>query len=197
MVVLPAAGVNMKAINWTVLTTVCILTSACMTQNTNGGNDSDHEKYKYCDIVLQKTEITEKEWVLNLLAKGYKLYSGMGYYKVYNISLQWGQSWQRCEDDGTHLLIINSEAEANVAREIVAAYPSVHAFHIGFHDFFLEGQYVTVHGQSLKAAGYSKWGSGQPDNYGDRENCGAMRRSATLADINCSYTYWFICERER
>uniref|UniRef100_A0A1V1FT38 Putative LPSBP4 n=1 Tax=Reticulitermes speratus TaxID=60591 RepID=A0A1V1FT38_9NEOP len=187
----------MKASNWTLLTALGILTSACVLHSTNDGNDSDHRSDKYCDIVLQKTEVTEKECVLNLLAKGYKLYSDMGYYKVYNISSKWGQSWRRCEDDGAHLLIINSEAEANVARKFASNYPSVYAFYIGFHDFFLEGQYVTIHGQSLKAAGYSKWGSGQPDNYRGAENCGAMRRDATLADIHCSSTSWFICERER
>jgi hypothetical protein len=134
----------MKASIW-ILSTVSVL--ACGAQCAIAGNVSDHQADKYCDVRFQKTDVSEKTWVLNLLASGYQLYTDLGYYKLYKTSLKWGQAWKQCEEDGAHLLIINSETEAQTARDIVSAYPSSYAYVIGFHDYYLEGQYVTIRGR--------------------------------------------------
>ncbi|XP_021937186.1 hemolymph lipopolysaccharide-binding protein-like [Zootermopsis nevadensis] len=184
----------MKAFKWIILTTVSIL--ACGVRCVTCGNASDHHADKNCDLSFEKTDVSVKTWELNLLASGYQLRTNLGYYKLYTTSLKWGQAWKKCEADGTHLLIINSETEAQAVREIVSSYPSQYAYIIGFHDYFLEGYYVSIHGMRLEDEGYSKWGSGQPDNWKGSEHCGAMRKDGSLADVHCTYSMWFICEHE-
>lgn len=66
---------------------------------------------------------------------------------------------------------------------------------IGFHDLFREGQYITIHGQTLAKAGFTRWAGGQPDNAGGNENCGSLHKSGGLNDINCATPFGFICEQ--
>ncbi|XP_069674639.1 hemolymph lipopolysaccharide-binding protein-like [Periplaneta americana] len=138
----------------------------------------------------------DNTWVQNLLANGYQLHPGVGYYKLYKTPVPWQDAWKKCEDDGAHLLILNSEAEAELARKIVSPHSSSFAFHVGFHDLFAEGRYITIQGENLNSAGYNKWATGQPDNWRGDEHCGAMRKNALLADVHCTSKFWFICERE-
>jgi hypothetical protein len=132
----------MRASKLILLSVVSFLAQCALCRNVN-----DYQKNKYCDVRFEKTDVPVRPWVLNLMARGYQFHRGFGYYKLHRPSTTtWGKAWKQCEEDGAHLLIINSEAEAQEAKGIVSTYPSSYAYIIGFHDHFLEGEFVTIHG---------------------------------------------------
>lgn len=112
----------------------------------------------------------------------------------------WNEARITCEEEGGYLAIINSIAEANAINEVftnsedIAGSPHPDFASIGFHDLYSEGQYVTIHGQTLAKAGFTLWASGQPDNAGGKENCGSFHKSGRLNDIDCGTKFGFICE---
>ncbi|XP_069703794.1 hemolymph lipopolysaccharide-binding protein-like isoform X2 [Periplaneta americana] len=135
---------------------------------------------------------------------GYELFPGVGYYKLHTKSAVWEEAIRICEQEGAHLGIINSDEESQVMGNLLARHPKlvdvVHqgvAF-LGFHDMYVEGQYVTIFGEPLNSTGYVKWNSNQPDNAGGNpgEDCGSVLTNGKLNDLPCRAKEAFICEQE-
>ncbi|XP_069695667.1 hemolymph lipopolysaccharide-binding protein-like [Periplaneta americana] len=132
---------------------------------------------------------------------GYDLVPGFGYYKLHTDVKTWHEALKACEQEGAHLAIINSEAEAKSLTPFWDMNPKIldgganDWAHVGFHDQYKEGQYLTIYNQSLVAAGYVKWYPGEP--HGAGSNCGCViRRENLLADIICTAKQPFFCEIE-
>jgi hypothetical protein len=77
----------------------------------------------------------------------------MGYYKFHPTGLVWKDALHVCTQEGAHLAIINSQAEANLIKGLFVRYPklqsttdNVHAF-LGYHDIYNEGKYETIFGK--------------------------------------------------
>ena len=119
---------------------------------TNIIESSAQEGDKWFKPVEVKQDFgVDRTWELNLINKGYSLYSGLGYYKVYTQNLAWGKAWKQCDSDGAHLLILNSDNEVEIVKTLVQTVaPNTFAFIIGFNDYFLEGNYLTIHGMYFK-----------------------------------------------
>lgn len=70
--------------------------------------------------------------------------------------------------------------------------------YLGIHDFFNEGEWVTVFGESLYSTGYAGWSTtywgGQPDNKNNNQNCGALIYSGGMDDVHCHEPFAFFCE---
>ncbi|PSN46954.1 hypothetical protein C0J52_12569 [Blattella germanica] len=135
---------------------------------------------------------------------GYELIPKLGYYKFHSEVKSWFEASDKCVQEGAHLLVINSDSEASAVMHFWTSHPKIANYkdwkndwaHIGFHDRFVEGEYVTIFGDYLNATGYSKWYPGQP-NTGVHENCGCIDRSAILlGDVACHVPLAFFCERE-
>ncbi|XP_015586183.1 hemolymph lipopolysaccharide-binding protein-like, partial [Cephus cinctus] len=108
-----------------------------------------------------------------------------------------------CEEEGGYLAIVNSIAEADVLKSIfekvnpaaITNSPeSVRYAAIGFHDLYQENEFITIHGDNLYKAGFTKWLPGQPDDTIGKENCGSLHISGRLNDINCHTRFPFFCE---
>ncbi|XP_015513492.1 hemolymph lipopolysaccharide-binding protein isoform X1 [Neodiprion lecontei] len=129
----------------------------------------------------------------------YTYLPGFGAYKVHPRAASWNKGRKTCEAEGGHLVILNSRAEANKVGELFkkaeqvtgTLYPEL--FSVGIHDFYEEGHFVTIHGQTLEKAGFNEWADGEPNNLSD-ESCGAMYHDARLLDVNCGILYGFVCE---
>ena len=81
----------------------------------------------------------------------YELYPGIGYYKLHTNSVAWEEAREICESEGAHLAIINSDEEAAAIRKLISKYPNTGDWiYIGFHDQYVEGQYVTVLGKFFR-----------------------------------------------
>ena len=75
-------------------------------------------------------------------ALGYHVVPELGYYKVHDENKSWKNVDEIYRQEGTHLLIINSEFEHLVAKSMMNKQDTHHW--IGVHDQYKEGQYVTV-----------------------------------------------------
>ncbi|XP_046411996.1 macrophage mannose receptor 1-like [Neodiprion fabricii] len=132
----------------------------------------------------------------------YTYTSGIGGYKVHTRAVLWNEARITCEEEGGHLAILNSAAEANAVTQLCKKSPAITGSPlpqfagIGFHDLYREGQYVTIHGQTLAKAGFTQWAPGQPDNIydGKPENCGSLDKNGGLNDIGCDVPIGFVCE---
>ncbi|KAJ4446202.1 hypothetical protein ANN_12896 [Periplaneta americana] len=132
---------------------------------------------------------------------GYDLVPGLGYYKLHTDVKSWHEALKTCEQEGAHLAIINSENEAQALVPFWDMNPKIldgganNWAHIGFHDQYKEGQYVTIFNKTLVGAGYVKWFPGEPTGAG--HNCGIIvRKNNLLADIPCEAKQPFFCEME-
>ncbi|XP_015586159.1 hemolymph lipopolysaccharide-binding protein isoform X2 [Cephus cinctus] len=132
----------------------------------------------------------------------YEYYACLGSYRLHTRGMAWNDARHTCEQEDGHLAIINSAAEAATLIQFyrkVGTASIIHAatqefVHIGFHDLYGEGDFVTIHGDSIYKAGYSNWAGGQPDNVGNNENCGSLYFGGGLNDVNCQMKLGFICE---
>jgi hypothetical protein len=85
---------------------------------------------------------------------GYELFPGVGYYKLHKYGKTWDQARKICKEEGGNLVIINSEEESKVLQHLFALAPNIHGVNhndfafIGFHDRFVEGEYLTIFGKS-------------------------------------------------
>ncbi|XP_013169037.1 PREDICTED: uncharacterized protein LOC106118830 [Papilio xuthus] len=122
-------------------------------------------------------------------------------YKFHNVGRTWSRAFMACAAEGGYLTIVNSNVEATVLAEIFAKHPESqimatirHVLHIGFHSWGEIGDWKTIHGQPIEAAGYSKFENGQPDSP-HVTMCGGMFKSGGLDDFSCEHTAPFICEK--
>ncbi|XP_012286008.1 hemolymph lipopolysaccharide-binding protein [Orussus abietinus] len=133
----------------------------------------------------------------------YQLSPGIGAHKLHTRPLAWNEARKMCDEEGGHLAVINSIAEAAVLREMLkkagpikgAAYGEV--AYLGMHDLYKEGEWVTILGDSLPKAGYTKWSNkwnGQPDNSGGKQHCGVMLIDGDLDDVVCTVSFAYFCE---
>jgi hypothetical protein len=90
--------------------------------------------------LLQPTQNASERW--SRVSHKYQRLHKASYYSVHQELETWFTASNICSSEGAHLLIINSEDEANVVKNILD--PSVETYSIGFHDLFGQGQYRTV-----------------------------------------------------
>ncbi|XP_067000419.2 hemolymph lipopolysaccharide-binding protein [Anabrus simplex] len=136
----------------------------------------------------------------------YELFLGIGYYKMHPKAETWDQARVNCNKEGAHLLIVNSEEEFGVVKQLFARKPKIEGatwndwIYVGFSDRAVEGQYVTVLGEPLSSTGYVKWHGGQPDNAAwntePDQDCGGMHTGGTMQDLPCLGKTAYICEQE-
>ncbi|XP_069694739.1 hemolymph lipopolysaccharide-binding protein-like [Periplaneta americana] len=165
--------------------------------------DVDHvtSKCDNSDLITIAATIAAPSSISKPPAAGYDLVPGLGYYKLHTDVKTWHEALRACEQEGAHLVIINSEAEAKALTpfwdmnpKILNGAPNDWA-HAGFHDLYKEGEYLTIFNQTLVGAGYVKWYPGDP--HGVNQNCGlVIRRDNLLADIPCNEKQPFFCEKE-
>lgn len=138
---------------------------------------------------------------------GYELFDGIGYYKFHEEAKTWMEAKKVCEQEGAHLAIINSESESTALKELFNRHrvlPLVefdNAVSIGFHDRYIEGQYLTIYDEPLSSTGFTRWSIVQPDDGkllgpNSVEDCGSMQRDGLLNDVGCYVKIAFICEQE-
>ena len=79
----------------------------------------------------------------------------LGYYKFFSTPATWFGAKQICEQEGAHLLILNSEREFTTIKAVWDTYPklpaTVHSndyIHAGLHDLLQEGDFLTLDGKA-------------------------------------------------
>lgn len=96
-----------------------------------------------------------------------------------------------------HLAVINSDFEEDLLLKMLNE-KDINWAWIGAHDLFEEGDWVTVTGESLESAGYSKWTTvfptKEPNNYNSNQNCATLVKWGGMDDYFCSELRFFFCE---
>lgn len=91
------------------------------------------------DLVQRKENATQK-W--SRVSHRYQRLYKASYYSVHQEELTWFDAVNVCTTEGAHLLIINSQQEADAVKRILD--PGVETYSIGFHDLFGQTQFKTV-----------------------------------------------------
>ncbi|XP_069694778.1 hemolymph lipopolysaccharide-binding protein-like [Periplaneta americana] len=126
----------------------------------------------------------------------YELFPGVGYYKFHETPKTWDEARKICEEEGAYLAIVNSKKESQIFQNLLSSATTYRDFLLlGFHDRFVEGEFVTIFGKPLGSTGFIRWHENEPNNDGD-EDCGSMYPDGGLNDLPCSQKQPFICERE-
>jgi hypothetical protein len=88
----------------------------------------------------QPKEDAEQKW--SRVSHTYQTLNRISYYRVYDEPRKWSEASKTCTNDGSHLLIINSPAEATEVKRYLGS--AVETYIIGFHDMFEERNFQTV-----------------------------------------------------
>nr|XP_049704950.1 uncharacterized protein LOC110375910 isoform X4 [Helicoverpa armigera] len=109
-------------------------------------------------------------------------------YKFHRVPGSFERAHFVCSAENGHLAIINSEDEAEVLRKVFADNPDSsipgsfrkEVAYIGFHDWGTWGDFRTVHGETLKEAGYDKFSGGGGGLGGGKGGGGGALLAAAL-----------------
>ncbi|XP_046829427.1 hemolymph lipopolysaccharide-binding protein-like [Vespa crabro] len=188
---------------------------------TSLNHPRDNETELYCPCLRNITSATEINnnpiylpiihgtiWKCNfvgnkLMRDDYHYSPGIGSHKLHTRAKTWNEARKICIEEGGHLAIINSIAEANILLNLFnrsgpikgAAYNNLSL--LGIHDLYTEDDWVTIQGDSLAKSGYNAWTDrwgGQPDNRNGVQNCGALLEDGKLDDVACNLPLAFFCE---
>ncbi|KAJ9584074.1 hypothetical protein L9F63_021580 [Diploptera punctata] len=120
---------------------------------------------------------------------------GNSFYYMPNDKMTWFEASQFCARQDSHLAILNSPDEFKAIEKLITR---ADFYHIGFHDLFSEGNFVTVNCQTIKQAGYDKWLKGEPSGTAakKKEDCGTITENGLLNDEHCFNKRQFVCEHE-
>jgi len=109
-------------------------------------------------------------------------------YAVCEDTRNWASAKATCEANGYKMLVINDLAEQNFVASKLTGNP----YWIGYSDQDVEGTFKWYGDTST----FTYWGSGQPDNGGNVEDCVAMRwwADGKWNDANCTDLRRYVCE---
>ncbi|XP_053320685.1 asialoglycoprotein receptor 1-like [Spea bombifrons] len=121
-------------------------------------------------------------------------YHMLSCYYFSKIGKSWDDSKKLCEEDNSHLVVINTEEE----QEFVSMLSKRQFMWIGLTD--VDGEWKWVDGTKYDSAP-KNWIVGQPDEFyghglGGGEDCAHLHYSGEWNDDHCSRQYKYICERE-
>ncbi|PSN54443.1 hypothetical protein C0J52_06671 [Blattella germanica] len=138
---------------------------------------------------------SEEKW-----SKAYHRYQNLyknSFYLHHPERVKWMEAVNACSEEGSHLVVVNSQAESEVISKFMTT-NSITAIFAGFHDMFFEGEYITITGQTLEEAGFSTWHVREPDeeSSGVNQDCGVVFYDGRIGDLVCEHNVTFICEYE-
>lgn len=112
-------------------------------------------------------------------------------YSICTEALVAEEALELCRDAGMELVKIDDMAEQLILTEQLEPFDSSSWF-IGLNDRDLEDEWVWSDGSELR---WSRWNAGEPNDYGDGEDCVELRsRQDSWNDIGCYQERPFICE---
>ncbi|XP_050625911.1 C-type lectin domain family 17, member A isoform X4 [Macaca thibetana thibetana] len=120
--------------------------------------------------------------------EGWLPFEGKCYY-FSPITKSWDEARIFCQENYSHLVIINSFAEHNF---VAKAHGSPRVHWLGLNDRGQEGDWRWLDGSPVTL---SFWEPEEPNNI-HNEDCAAMNKDGTWNDLSCYKTTYWICERK-
>ncbi|XP_070210235.1 perlucin-like protein isoform X4 [Littorina saxatilis] len=103
----------------------------------------------------------------------------------------WPEAQMTCDVLRGNLASISNAGENGVVSKMLLASTADKAW-IGLHDLVTEGHFVWT--KTNRAANYTNWKRGEPNNLNGKQHCGAVRRDQEWSDRPCSDRLPFVCE---
>ncbi|XP_026767574.3 pulmonary surfactant-associated protein D [Pangasianodon hypophthalmus] len=114
---------------------------------------------------------------------------GQKYYVTDGTTGQFEQAVKFCNDGGGKVVLPKSEEENQALAKILSSFSS--AAFIRATDTTEEGKFVDDEGNPLI---FTKWGSGQPDDYRGSQDCTIVHNSGIWDDNSCNNNFLMMCE---
>nr|AQY54459.1 immulectin 23 [Hepialus xiaojinensis] len=153
--------------------------------------------FRFLPIVLYCLGINSAKVIIPFFRSDYAYEpSQESFYKMHLVTKSWTEARAVCEAEGTSLVMPESKSEIEYLVKLMDENFPKHmiAAHIGIHDIFAEGIYVTLAGHYVSTTG-DYWSPDEPNNFNNKEDCVHIRRSGKYNDIDCSSIYPFICKK--
>nr|QWY13098.1 IML1 [Mythimna separata] len=120
------------------------------------------------------------------------------FYKFHTIPQTWTDAKRVCALEGATFWHPENDNEANALLSFWnKTKPKIEWIYVGISDLLVEGAFETVDGKSISEV-YNNWQPGQPDNYGEGQDCVYMylkEGPGYLDDYACDKKYSFICKK--
>ncbi|XP_067000420.2 hemolymph lipopolysaccharide-binding protein [Anabrus simplex] len=130
---------------------------------------------------------------------GYVEFPGFGFIKVHkDRPVTWDVANDTCVMEGAQLVYVDSDRKSEVFEALYLKYwkkasstsGRYYVIHVGFHDRFRKGDYVTVSGNRVDE---TRWAPGQPT--GVEGHCGSARFDGMMYVVSCELETYFFCEK--
>ncbi|XP_046624979.1 hemolymph lipopolysaccharide-binding protein-like isoform X1 [Neodiprion virginianus] len=121
---------------------------------------------------------------------------GIGAHKLHTEVVSWNDARRNCHDENASLVIVNSIAEAELIGQLINR-AGKHNGWVGVHDFYHEGEFVTIHDETLIEAGFEGWVPGEPNDLSQGEDCVNVHTTGKMNDDNCNSKFVYVCELPR
>ncbi|XP_059056886.1 macrophage mannose receptor 1-like isoform X2 [Achroia grisella] len=119
-----------------------------------------------------------------------------GWWKLHRIPGTWNEARLRCHAEGAVLASPLNEHLLRVMKTIVATNSLQCGIYSGIHATLSKGVYNSVEGVPLSRIPVS-WAPGEPDNYENNESCLLLIPNGTMADVNCTQVFPYICYKKK
>ena len=150
----------------------------------------------YLNVLPDMLRKVMKGCVSHMQRDDYVVTVGIGAHKLNKRKVKWDEARKACMAEGGQLAILNSVEEERMVVNWMNR-ENVDTAWVGVHDQFTEGDWVTLTGESIDAAGYNTWTTlwpNQPDNYGGNQNCGVLMKHGGLDDERCDLNLPYFCK---
>ncbi|XP_049880441.1 macrophage mannose receptor 1-like [Pectinophora gossypiella] len=122
-------------------------------------------------------------------------------YKFHNTPQVWSRAYKTCDAESGHLAIINNISEIDIFKQMFVKMHARRAIQdvaasafLGFRDW--NGEWRTIHGQTLEESGYHKFKAGSINKTLNFNVCGGIDNNANLVPLQCDIESVFICEKD-
>lgn len=102
----------------------------------------------------------------------------------------WADARAACQGAGSDLAVLDDPAEAAWALQTVQAVTG-RSLWVGLSDLDVEGDFAWVDG---KKPGFAAWNPGEPNDWGEGEDCAELQPSGGWNDLPCHWTLPALCE---
>ncbi|KAL9980404.1 hypothetical protein ACROYT_G008992 [Oculina patagonica] len=140
---------------------------------------NDKECYAKFPFVCEKRVVCPKNWIYM---------EGSCYHFSSGASLNWTAAKSACEDLGSNLVVINSQAE----QQAIAAKVSQRTWIGLYRNPKNKSLWLWVDGSPVT---YTNWNRGEPNDHPNSEKCAEMYPSGKWNDKKCYAKFSFVCEK--
>ncbi|KAG2463439.1 MBL1 protein, partial [Polypterus senegalus] len=114
---------------------------------------------------------------------------GQKMFATKNDTLNFKEGVKLCKEANGEIAIPVSAGENNALWQLVKLTGGAY---LGVNDMKIEGQYEDFN--TGNPVMFTNWRSGEPNDYGSREDCSEMKSDGTWNDIGCQWSLAIICQ---